>query len=83
MRRPNLEPFQLQTPIPEIGAEPGDWITLDRGTSPPQLVLLRRIPQSKVNDIRRTVEAMSGFLAQLPHRKDPEPVGKRRMEVVL
>lgn len=66
----SLEPFQLDFAIPEIGAEVGDWITLDRGTNPPQLVLLRRIPHSSVTRVRRHWEGLGRFLSHLPHH-DP------------
>jgi hypothetical protein len=56
-----MEPFQLQTAIPEIGAEPGDWITLDRGAEPPEIVLVRRIPDERVALIRQHVARLAGF----------------------
>lgn len=74
-----MEPFQLEFAIPEIGAEPGDWIDIDLHSRPPGLVLMRRIPREHIRLIRHQVGHLSRFLGRLP----PDPGDGRPSASVL
>lgn len=70
------EPFQLDFAIPEIGAEPGDWIAVDDGADPPEVVLVRRITRERVGLIRHHLSRLSQFLSCAPADPSPAPSGR-------
>lgn len=77
----HLEPFRLDFDLPEIGGRAGDWMDIDLSTSPPQLILMRRIANADAERVRRHVDNVSRFLARLPHREPTAPIARPRLEV--
>lgn len=70
----DMEPFQLDFAIPEIGAEVGDWIVpeLDRAR------IVRTVPYWKLAPVIRRFRSVASAFGPLLHPPD-EPPPKPRL----
>lgn len=83
--RPEPTTFQVDIAIPEIGAEPGDWVQVRYDTPGEPVRVMKVIDRQRASRLLWTLEARTGVAERLraalpgPHRP---PTGRPQLELV-
>jgi hypothetical protein len=72
-----MQPFQLDFPIPEIGALAGDWITVHPRKG---VVLMRQLQPETVNRLRAHLDRLSLALGPATAQPESHQVALRRVK---
>lgn len=76
------EPFAFRTPvaIPELGADPGDWIDYDP-EDPTAVYVIREVPRAWAMDVLGRYRALLDELPADAHAPAP-PIGYPRLQLL-
>lgn len=81
---PPMEPFQLDFPIPEIGAEPGDWLCRVNDPSAP-IRVVKAVDRARITELIRRrphLNRLFQFLGRVALSDPPPPVQHRHLQIL-